>query len=116
MEARFAMLIKSIGLVALILATTSSATLADFSGVSCNSPKFIAYMSAHIGHGKFINGGRQNPKGMLYGPVSGATTISNNGKSIACEVTIGVGGRGGSHVIHGRFTATGRDWQWLPAY
>jgi hypothetical protein len=116
MEGHFAMRIKSIALAGVVLAATSPAALADFSHTTCTSPKFMAYMSAHIGRGKFINGGRQNPRGVLYGPIIGASLVSNDGKTIICEVTLSRGGRPGTRTIHGRFTATGHSWHFLPAY
>jgi len=110
------MFVRAITLAVLLSACASTAALADFSSTTCNSPKFRAYMSAHIGRGKFINGGRQNPRGVLYGPISSASMVSNDGKSIVCEVTLTIGGRGGTHMIHGRFTATAHSWHFLPAY
>ena len=108
------MAIKAIALAGLALAATSSAAFADLSHTTCTSPKFMAYMSSHIGRGKFINGGRQNPRGVLYGPITSATLVSNDGNKIVCEVRLWVGGHAGQRMIYGRFTATSHSWQFLP--
>jgi hypothetical protein len=108
------MLVKSIALAAMVLGALPSVALADFSGARCENPKFIAFMSARIGRGKAINGGRQNPNWVRYGLITQATTISNDGKTIACEVVVGINGRNGGRSQRGRFTATARSWQWLP--
>lgn len=112
----FHVLVRALTLAAFLSIAAASAAFADFSHTTCTSPKFMAYMSSHIGRGKAINGGRQNPRTILYGPVTSATLVSNNGKTIVCEVTLTMGGHAGPHTIHGRFTGTATGWQFLPAY
>jgi len=109
-------LLRATALAVISSAFPATAAMADFSHTTCTSPKFMAYMSSHIGRGKAINGGKQNPRSVLYGPVTSATLVSNTGKTIVCEVTLTLGGHAGPHTIHGRFTGTAHGWQFLPAY
>jgi hypothetical protein len=114
---------KSICLMSLLLAAgmvAGPATAAGFSGTTCNSPGFEAFMLARLGRGTAFNRDRQAKDRLLFGPIISATTVSNTGSTITCAIVVSVGNRRGPHQLHGRFTATARKgkpaWRWTPNY
>lgn len=112
--------------VAAVLAATASASWAapgpDFSKASCDTPAFHTYILGHLGHGKYLVSGKQSLDRFNYGPITQATTVSNTGKTIACEISVDLAGqRGMTHSVHGRFTAMATPngagtWKWQPNY
>jgi hypothetical protein len=115
--------LRSISIAAaLLVAMTQFAWAAsDFSHASCDSPTFQSYMLARLGHGKSLGTGKAMTDRFNFGPITRATTVSNTGKVISCEISVNVATARGSHAIHGRFTATlgvgpRGSWRWQPGY
>jgi hypothetical protein len=104
--------------VAALLALTSSA-FADFAKASCDTPAFKSFMLARLGRGKSLATGKLMTDRFDFGPIVSATTVSNTGRAISCEISVDLDTRSGTRLVHGRFTATagtsGRNsWRWLP--
>lgn len=95
---------------------TSAAWAADFSHADCASPAFKAFMHARLGHGKLEQTDRLSPDRFNFGQIVKASTVSRSAGAIICEISVDLAGQGGTHQIHGRFTATQNGWRWQPAY
>jgi hypothetical protein len=108
--------LRATALAILASAFLAPAAMADFSRTTCDNPKFEAFMLAHLGRGTQLRTNRPAKDRLLFGPIASATTISNSGSSIACEIVVSAGNRVGPRQIHGRFTATGHGWKWQPGY
>lgn len=115
---------KWVGVLSLLGATAMAASpsvAANFSGTTCNSPGFEAFMLARLGRGTAFNRARQPKDRPVFGPIISATTDSNTGTTITCSIVVSVGNRVGPRQLHGRFTATAARqgkpaWRWTPNY
>ena len=87
-----------------------------FNNVACDSPAFEKFMLAHLGHGKSVFTGAQMQDRFDFGPITAASTVSNTGSSITCEISVSQQIRGSTRSVHGQFTATGNGWRWRPGY
>ena len=90
-----------------------------FSKADCDAPAFRAYILARLGHGKYLESGQQSLQRFNYGPITQATTVSNTGTTISCEITVDLDTPKGTRPVHGRFTATQSpngpsSWRWQP--
>ena len=106
----------------LVLASASTAWAVpkDTSKASCDSPGLKSYIVNNLGHGKVWQTGQNVPPTLTYGPILSATTVSNNGHTISCDILIDVDTPSGTRAVRGRFTATigvergNVSWHWAP--
>ena len=111
-------LAKTAVVLLLLAAGIHTASAAPFSDATCDSPKFEAFMLAHLGHGNGDTSGKPLGTRFDYGPIESAQTTSNTGNRISCEITVRLDTRSGPRSIRGIFTATAgaghNTWHWAP--
>ena len=105
-------------LVICALATSGAWAAPGFTGATCDSPAFKAYILARLGHGVYTESGKQSTQRFNYGPIISADTVSNTGSKISCQIVVDMDTPRGTRPIHGRFTATAGQgagsWRWQP--
>jgi hypothetical protein len=116
------MLIKTIGLTAVMLAAMSQAAWAvDYSKVSCQNPRFQHFMETRLPRMTALgNSSRHFSARFSSAQIVSAQTISATSGKIICQVEIALTSRGATRDVHGQFTTMatphGARWRWLPNY